>query len=107
MTPPTSWPIASQLLFLANPQLFPLVKPRKVQRAFEVMGLHNLRNAYSSNLNFGTYDAVRRGYNQIKTFIMSHFTEDEIRIDDLIDIQTIIFILAGGYGQGLQEDTAQ
>ena len=103
MTPPTSWPIASQILFLADPTRFPFVKPRKVQHTFKLMGLQRLNDEYSAKLNVKTYMAVREGYKQLQEFIEHYFSEDELKIINLIDIQTIIFILAGGYGKSVKK----
>jgi len=99
MTPPTTWTIASQILFLADPTRFPFVKPRRIKSVFGLMGMKSINKRYSPQLNFNTYIAIREGYKQIQDFIEEHFTNEELAVRDMVSIQTIIFILAGGYGK--------
>ena len=99
MTKPRSWPIASQLLFLADPTRFPFVKPKKLQTTLRYLGIKTLDGVYKPKLSAHVYQAVAKSYHQVHEFLLDHFTDDELKVHDLIDIQTIIFMIAGGYGK--------
>ena len=83
-----TWPVATLLLYIAQPERFLFLKPEVTKSAAETLGfdLH-----YASNLNWTTYSALLR---------MDGLYLDLLRpmgARDLIDVQTFIFVIGGGY----------
>jgi hypothetical protein len=86
-----TWPVATILPFLAQPERHMFLKPGVTQTAAETLGfdLH-----YNATPNWTTYEALLR---------MGHIYKEQIKHlapRDFIDVQSFIWVTCGGYGKG-------
>ena len=83
-----TWPVATALPFIAQPERFMLLKPQATKVAAETLAF-DLR--YDAKPNWTTYAALLR---------MGRLYLDLIRhmgAEDFIDVQTFIYVIGGGY----------
>ncbi len=83
-----SWPVATALPFIAQPERFMLLKPKATNAAAETLAfdLH-----YDTTLNWATYAALLRMGN-LYLELLRH-----LGAQDFIDVQTFIYVIGGGY----------
>jgi hypothetical protein len=87
-----TWPVATIMLFLAQPDRHMFLKPEVTKKAAETLGfdLH-----YNSTPNWTTYEALLRMGNIYKEQIK------HLAPRDFIDVQSFIWVTCGGYGNDL------